>query len=43
VGDKLLDASFATRLRKMRDRIKEDGGKEIRARFERAVEDKGNR
>lgn len=43
VGDKLLDASFATRLRKMKDRIKEDGGKEIRARFDRAVEDEGNR
>lgn len=43
VGDKLLDASFATRLRKMKDRIKEDGGKEIRARFERAIEDEGNR
>ncbi len=43
VGDKLLDASFATKLRKMRDQIREDGGKEIRARYERAVEDEDTR
>jgi len=42
VGDRLLDASFATRLRKMKDRIKEDGGKVIRSRFDRVIEDKGN-
>lgn len=43
VGDRLLDASFATRLRKMKDQIKQDGGKEIRARFDRTIEDGNTR
>jgi F-type H+-transporting ATPase subunit delta len=39
VGDRLVDASFSTRLRKMRDLLKEDGAALIKARFEQAVED----
>ena len=41
VGDRLLDASFKTRLNKLKDQIKEQGGKQIRARFDRAVQDDG--
>jgi F-type H+-transporting ATPase subunit delta len=38
VGDQLLDASFANRLRKMRDLLKEEGGALIRERFDNAFE-----
>lgn len=41
VGDRLVDASFSTRLRKMRDLLKEQGAAEIKTRFDRAVEDDG--
>lgn len=41
VGDRLVDASFSTRLRKMRDLLKEEGAAEIKNRFDRAVEDDG--
>lgn len=39
VGDRLIDASIATRLRKMRDLLTSEGGSLIRARFDRAVEE----
>jgi F-type H+-transporting ATPase subunit delta len=39
VGDRLVDASFSTRLRKMRDLLKEEGGAEIKNRFPNAIED----
>lgn len=39
VGDRLIDGSFATRLRKMRDRLTEHGGDVIRQRYERAYEE----
>jgi F-type H+-transporting ATPase subunit delta len=39
VGDRLIDASIATRLRKMRDLMAGDGAALMRARFDRAVED----
>lgn len=39
VGDQLVDASFATRLRKMRDLLKEEGGAKIRARYDRSYDD----
>ena len=42
VGDRLVDASFATRLRKMRDLLKQEGGAEMKARFDAAVEDDGD-
>jgi len=41
-GDKLLDASFATRLRKMKDRLK-DGEKALRGRFDQTFLDEGKR
>lgn len=41
VGDRLLDASFKSRLNKIKDQLKEEGGKQIRARFDRAVQDDG--
>jgi len=43
VGDRLLDASFKTRLGKLKDQLKSEGGKQIRARFDRAVQDDRNR
>lgn len=41
IGDQLVDASVATRLRKMRDQLGESGGAEIRARAARIIEDSG--
>jgi F-type H+-transporting ATPase subunit delta len=41
VGDRLLDASFKTRLGRIKDQLRESGGKQIRARFDRAVQDDG--
>lgn len=38
VGDKLIDATVDTQLRRMREQIIEDGGSEIRERFGRIVE-----
>lgn len=40
VGDKLIDASVATRLRRMRELLITDGASEVRARFDRIVEDR---
>jgi F-type H+-transporting ATPase subunit delta len=37
IGDQLLDASVATRLRKLRDRLVEDGGASIRAAADRLM------
>ncbi len=39
VGDQLLDASFSTRLRKMRELLAEEGGELIRERFASVFED----
>ncbi|MEO1129494.1 MAG: ATP synthase F1 subunit delta [Planctomycetota bacterium] len=39
VGDSLLDASFTTRLRKMRELLKEEGSAVMRSRFEQSFED----
>lgn len=38
IGDQLIDASVATRLRKLRDRLNEDGLASIRAKFDRMVD-----
>ena len=40
VGDRLIDASINTQLRRMRERLIESGSNEIRTRFDRIVEDK---
>jgi F-type H+-transporting ATPase subunit delta len=40
VGDQLIDASIATRLRRMRERLTGQGGAEMRARMDRIVEPK---
>ncbi len=40
VGDKLIDASIETQLRRMRDRLIEQGGAAVRAQFDRIVEEK---
>lgn len=40
VGDQLIDASIATRLRRMRERLAGQGGAEMRARIDRIVEPK---
>ncbi len=39
-GDKLIDASIATRLRRMREQLIEGGSGAIRARYDSIVEDK---
>lgn len=39
VGDKLVDASVATMLRKMRDQLKTSGSDALRARFDRLIQD----
>lgn len=39
VGDKLIDASIATRLRRMRERLIEGGSNQIHARYDSIVED----
>lgn len=39
VGDRLIDASIATRLRKMRDLMTGEGAALMRSRFDEAVED----
>ncbi len=40
VGDKLIDASIDTRLRRMRERLMERGGAAARANYDRIVEEK---
>lgn len=37
IGDQLIDASVATRLRKMRDQLTRSGGAEIRAKADRLI------
>jgi len=39
IGDKLIDASFETRLRQMNELLKTEGTALIRERFDQAVED----
>lgn len=41
IGDKLIDASFETRLRQMNERLKTEGSARMRERFNEAVEDEG--
>lgn len=38
IGDQLIDASVATRLRKMRDQLKSEGGAQVRARIGRLIQ-----
>lgn len=39
IGDRLIDASLATRLRKLREKLLTDGGSEIRARAEQIIDE----
>ncbi len=39
IGDKLVDGSLSTRLRKLRDQLATDGAAEVRARAERMMDD----
>ncbi len=39
VGDKLVDASVSTMLRKMRDQLRTSGSDTLRARFDRLIQD----
>ena len=39
IGDKLIDASFETRLRQMNERLKTEGSARMRERFDEAVEE----
>jgi hypothetical protein len=40
VGDKLIDATVDSRLRRMRDQLSEHGGAAVRERFDQIIEDK---
>jgi F-type H+-transporting ATPase subunit delta len=42
IGDKLVDGSLSTRLRKLRDQFSTEGAAEVRARADRMIEDSGN-
>lgn len=42
IGDQLVDASLASRLRRMRDRLQSVGGAEMRARAERIIDSAGD-
>lgn len=42
IGDKLIDGSLSTQLRKLRDQLATDGAAEIRTRAERMIDDAGN-
>jgi len=39
IGDRLIDDSLATRLRRVRDRVARDGGAALRARAQRVIRD----
>lgn len=39
IGDKLIDASFETRLKRMNEQLKEQGGARMRERFDQAVDE----
>jgi F-type H+-transporting ATPase subunit delta len=39
IGDQLVDASVATRLRKMKDQLDTEGGAELRSRISRIIDD----
>lgn len=41
IGDQLVDASLASRLRRMRDKLHTSGGAELRARAQQIIEDAG--
>lgn len=40
IGDQLIDASVATRLRRMRDRLTSEGGAQVRAKVDRIIDDR---
>lgn len=42
IGDQLIDASLASRLRRMRDRLQSTGGAELRARAQSILDDSTN-
>lgn len=42
IGDQLIDASIATRLRRMRERLTGAGGAQMRARMDQIIEGKDN-
>lgn len=42
IGDRLIDASLATQLRRMREQITTSGGAELRARAERLIDGAGS-
>ena len=42
IGDQLLDASLASRLRRVRDQLHTAGGAELRARAPRIIENAGD-
>jgi F-type H+-transporting ATPase subunit delta len=39
IGDQLVDASVATQLRKMKDKLDTDGGSELRARVSKIIDE----
>jgi F-type H+-transporting ATPase subunit delta len=39
IGDQLIDASVATRLRRMRDRLSSEGGAQVRAKIDRIIDE----
>jgi F-type H+-transporting ATPase subunit delta len=41
IGDQLVDASVATQLRKLKDRLENEGGSELRARISKIIDEGG--
>jgi hypothetical protein len=39
IGDQLIDASIATRLRRLRDRLATSGSSEVRSRTDRIIDE----
>jgi F-type H+-transporting ATPase subunit delta len=42
IGDQLIDASVATRLRRMRDKLATDGSAALKARFDAIIDERSN-
>jgi F-type H+-transporting ATPase subunit delta len=42
IGDRLIDGSLSTRLRRLRDKLATDGTAELRTRIERIIDDAGS-
>jgi F-type H+-transporting ATPase subunit delta len=42
IGDQLVDASVATRLRRMKDKLENEGGTELRARISKIIDEGGS-